>query len=136
MSKILMVKHIFSVILGAFFINVGIAHFTDTEWFEPIVPSILGRPTFWVLLTGVMEVLLGLGLIYPRSRRHAGLLMACFLVAVYSANLNMWVNDIPLDGNTFSAFWHILRLVGQVLMILIALWVGDWILPRDSDEHN
>lgn len=62
--------------------------------------------------------------------------MSGFLVVIYSANLNMWVNDIPLDGNTFSAFWHILRLIGQVLMIVIALWVGDWILPRVSDEYN
>ena len=46
MSKNLIVKHIFSVILGAFFVNVGIAHFTDTKWFEPIVPSVLGNPTF------------------------------------------------------------------------------------------
>ena len=41
MRKNLIVKHIFSVILGAFFVNVGIAHFTDTKWFEPIVPSVL-----------------------------------------------------------------------------------------------
>ena len=136
MRKNLIVKHIFSVILGAFFVNVGIAHFTDTKWFEPIVPSVLGNPTFWVLLTGIMEVLLGLGLILPATRRYAGLLMSGFLVAVYSANLNMWVNDIPLDGNTFSAFWHILRLIAQALMIVIALWVGDWILPRVSDEDN
>lgn len=136
MSKILIVKHIFSVILGAFFVNVGIAHFTDTKWFEPIVPSVLGNPTFWVLLTGLMEVLLGLGLILPVTRRCAGLLMSGFLILVYSANLNMWVNDIPLDGNTFSAFWHMLRLIGQLVMIIIALWVGDWILPRGSNEDS
>ena len=136
MSKAMLAKAALSTVLGLFFVNVGIAHFTDTEWFEPIVPSVLGNPTFWVLLTGIMEVLLGLGLILPATRRYAGLLMSGFLIAVYSANLNMWVNDIPLDGNTFSAFWHILRLIAQVLMIVIALWVGDWILPRVSDEDN
>ena len=53
--------------------------------------------------------------------------MALFLLAIYSANLNMWINDVPLEGRTFAAIWHILRLVGQVLMIVIALWVGGWI---------
>ena len=88
MDAITWLKHIFSTILGIFFINVGIGHFVDPEWFEPIVPTILGDPTFWVLVTGGMEIGLGLGLIIPKTRRFTGMLMALFLVAIYSANLN------------------------------------------------
>ena len=132
MDKIALLQNILSVVLGIFFINVGIAHFLDSTWFEPIVPAILGDPTFWVLLTGGMEIGLGLGLIIPKTRRLSGMLMALFLVAIYSANLNMWVNDVPLEGKTFATIWHILRLIGQILMILIALWVGGWIKQRDD----
>ena len=127
MDKNALLQNLFSAILGLFFINVGIAHFQDPKWFEPIVPVILGYPTFWVLVTGGMEIGLGLGIILPRTRKYSGLLMALFLLAIYSANLNMWINDVPLEGRTFSAIWHILRLMGQVLMIVIALWVGGWI---------
>ena len=132
MDKIALLQNILSVVLGIFFINVGIAHFQDPTWFEPIVPAILGNPTFWVLLTGGMEIGLGLGLIIPKTRRFSGMLMALFLVAIYSANLNMWINDVPLEGRTFATIWHILRLIGQILMILIALWVGGWIKQRDD----
>ena len=132
MDKIALLQNILSVVLGIFFINVGIAHFQDPTWFEPIVPAILGNPTFWVLLTGGMEIGLGLGLIIPKTRRFSGMLMALFLVAIYSANLNMWINDVPLEGKTFATNWHILRLIGQILMILIALWVGGWIKQRDD----
>ena len=124
-----LVQNILSVVLGMFFLNVGIAHFQDPKWFEPIVPAILGDPTFWVLVTGVMEIGLGLGLIIPKTRKYSGLLMALFLVAIYSANLNMWINDVPLEGKTFATIWHILRLLGQILMIVTALWVGGWIKP-------
>jgi len=127
MNKVALLQNLFSAILGLFFISVGIAHFQDPKWFEPIVPAILGYPTFWVLVTGGMEIGLGLGLIIPGTRKYSGLLMALFLLAIYSANLNMWINDVPLEGRTFAAVWHILRLVGQVLMIVIALWVGGWI---------
>ena len=48
MAKYVLVKSVLSTILGIFFINVGIAHFTDTEWFEPIVPDLFGNPTFWI----------------------------------------------------------------------------------------
>ena len=132
MNKIALLQNILSVVLGIFFINVGIAHFQDPTWFEPIVPAILGNPTFWVLLTGGMEIGLGLGLIIPKTRRFSGMLMALFLVVIYSANLNMWINDVPLEGKRFATIWHILRLIGQILMILIALWVGGWIKQRDD----
>ena len=129
MSKAGLAKITLSTVLGLFFVNVGIAHFTDTKWFEPIVPEVLGDPTFWVLITGIMEIGLGLGLVIPMTRRYSAMLMAMFLVAVYWANLNMWINDIPIDNNTFEPIWHVLRLIGQLLMIVVALWVGNW-LPK------
>jgi len=134
MNKAMLAKTTLSTILGLFFLNVGIAHFTDTEWFEPIVPEVLGNATFWVLITGVMEIALGLGLIIPLTRRYSSLFMALFLVAVYWANLNMWVNDIPLNDSTLAPIWHVLRLLGQLVMIAIALWVGNW-LPK-GDRHE
>ena len=127
MSKAELAKVTLSTVLGLFFVNVGIAHFTDTKWFEPIVPEVLGDPTFWILITGTMEIGLGLGLVIPMTRRYSAMLMAMFLVAVYWANLNMWINDIPIDDNTFEPIWHVLRLIGQLLMITVALWVGNWI---------
>ena len=134
MSKAMLAKTTLSTILGLFFVNVGIAHFTNTEWFEPIVPEVLGDPTFWVQITGIMEIALGLGLIIPLTRRYSSLFMALFLVTVYWANLNMWINDIPLDDNTFAPIWHILRLLGQLVMIVMALWVGEWLPNGDSNE--
>ena len=134
MSKAMLAKTTLSTILGLFFVNVGIAHFTNTEWFEPIVPEVLGDPTFWVQITGIMEIALGLGLIIPLTRRYSSLFMALFLVTVYWANLNMWINDIPLDNNTFAPIWHILRLLGQLVMIVMALWVGEWLPNGDSNE--
>ena len=54
MIKAELAKVTLSTVLGLFFVNVGIAHFTDPKWFEPIVPEVLGDPTFWVLITGIM----------------------------------------------------------------------------------
>ena len=68
-------------------------------------------------------------MVIPMTRRYSAMLMAMFLVAVYWANLNMWINDIPIDDNMFEPIWHILRLIGQLLMITVALWVGNW-LPK------
>ena len=136
MKGIVWLKHILSLILGIFFINVGIGHFVEPEWFEPIVPDILGDATFRVLITGAMEVALGAGLIVPQTRKYSSILMVLFLVAIYWANLNMWINDIPLEGKTFATIWHVIRLLAQVLMILIALWVGGWLQIRQRNTNK
>ena len=58
---------ILTVVFGGMYVNVGVQHFTNTVWFEPIVPAILGDAAFWVYLTGVIEIALGIGLIIPHN---------------------------------------------------------------------
>ena len=113
-----------SLFFGGMYVNVGVQHFTNTAWFEPIVPAVLGDPTIWVLITGVMEIAIGVGLILPWTRRHAALGSMVFLVGIYWANLNMWVNNIPLDGKTYAHHWHVLRLIAQLGMMGLsyAIW--------------
>ena len=62
------VRAVSAFIFGIFLINVGVLHFTDTSWFEPIVPKIPGSATFWVIVSGIAEIILGIGLIFPKSR--------------------------------------------------------------------
>ena len=118
-----------SIAFGVMYVNVGVQHFTNTAWFEPIVPEIPGGPTFWVLITGVMEIAIGVGLILPWTRRYAALGSLVFLVGIYSANLNMWINNIPLDGRTYANHWHVLRLVAQLGMIGLSYAIWRWSIP-------
>jgi len=117
-------RDIISIIYGIPFILIGITHFTDPIWFEPIVPEILGNAYFWVILSGVFEVLIGIGIMIPKFRKISAFTMVLMLITLYWANLNMWINDIPLSGNTYGDIWHIIRGVIQVSLILTALWIG------------
>jgi hypothetical protein len=38
----------------------------------------------------------------------------------------MWMNDIPIDGTTFSTSAHIARALAQFGMIGLALWIAEW----------
>lgn len=111
---------------GLAFVWIGIQHFTNVGFFVPIVPDILGAPEFWVYASGVVEILLGASMIHPRTRKKGGMGTAAFLVIVYWANLNMWINDIPIDGNSFSTSAHIARATAQFGMIGLALWIAEW----------
>ncbi|MGB0472098.1 MAG: DoxX family protein [Candidatus Thalassarchaeaceae archaeon] len=119
------------ILFGAGFVMVGLRHFQDPAWFEPIVPRILGVPRLWVYFSGLLEIILGLGIMTPKFRPEASILTAMMLVVLYWANLNMWVNDIPIGGSRLSTNGHIIRGLIQALMIWLALWIGDW-LPSKS----
>ena len=117
--------HLASLALGAFFIRIGFLHFTDPSWFEPIVPNMPGTPRFWVLLSGAVEVVLGTGLIIPFLRKWSAKATAIFLVLIYPANLNMWINDLSLgDGTSLSPSGHVIRMLAQMTAIAGCLWIS------------
>ena len=124
MSELL--QHVIAVAFGIPFIYVGILHFRSPELFEPIVPEMLGNPTFWVYLSGVFEIFLGLGVVLPWFREEAAISLSIMLIALYWANLNMWANEIPLNGKIYANHWHVLRGFVQVALICIALHIGGW----------
>ena len=119
-------RQITSVILGISFIWIGIQHFRDPEWFEPIVPSILGNPKFWVYSSGIFEIILGMGVMIPNTQKISALSMAIMLVLLYWANLNMWINDIPIGGSKLSQTGHFIRGLIQFILIIVFLWIGKW----------
>ncbi len=80
------------------FVAVGVEHFRQPQIFVGIVPPYLPAPLLLVYISGVFEVLGGLGLLWARSRRWAGWGLIGLLVAVYPANIHMLVNDIYLEG--------------------------------------
>ena len=122
--------------LGCFFSYVGILHFIDPKWFTAIVPEILpGSDVFWVIISGIPEVLCGIGLIVPKTRVMAARATAILLVVLYWANLNMWIYDIELSGNTFPLWAHILRGLAQIVMVLIAAYLGEWVLSPNMQEE-
>ena len=118
--------HFLALGYGIPFILVGIEHFRSPQKFVDIVPSYLPFPLFLVYLTGVMEIAGGLGIIYPETREITGRLMVLFLIAIYPANFNMWINDIRYNGTRLTTQGHLVRLSVQFLLIIAALgFSGD-----------
>ncbi|MEM6326257.1 MAG: hypothetical protein AAF791_03980 [Bacteroidota bacterium] len=75
--------------LALMFVGAGIAHFVRPEPFEAIVPPALPAKRSLVYLSGVAEVLGGLGLLFRKTRRAAGWGLLALLVAVFPANVYM-----------------------------------------------
>lgn len=77
-------------LLAAFLLGAGIMHFVNPSFFNAIVPPwVPGSARDATYASGVAEVLVGLGIVFARTRRLALWSAAALFVAVYPANLYM-----------------------------------------------
>ncbi len=77
-------------LLGAFFIAAGVNHFAQPGFSRRIVPpSLTERAPEVVAVSGVAEILGGVGVLAGPTRRLAGVWLIGVLAAVFPANLYM-----------------------------------------------
>ena len=77
-------------LLAAFLLGAGIMHFVNPSFFDAIVPPWApGSERAATYASGVAEVLVGVGIVFARTRRLALWSAAALFVAVYPANLYM-----------------------------------------------
>jgi uncharacterized membrane protein len=77
-------------LLAAFFVGSGVNHFVMPRAYEEIVPPRLqGQAKRVVEVSGVAEILGGLAVLSPRTRRLAGPGLIALLAAIFPANLYM-----------------------------------------------
>lgn len=103
--------------LAALMTFAGIMHFVSPRGFERIVPQWLPSPKALVAISGVFEILGGLGLLVPATRTFAAWGLVALFIAVFPANVNMALNKLPL-GRTAMPTWALwARLPLQGLLI-------------------
>jgi uncharacterized membrane protein len=77
-------------LLSAFFISAGVNHFVNPRPYEAIVPPSLADSRGPVVqISGVAEILGGVGVLLPFTRRASGAALILLLAAVFPANLHM-----------------------------------------------
>ncbi len=102
----------------------GMAHLIFPEGYVKIVPHFLHASLALVVVSGVFEILGGVGLLVPPVRRAASIGLVALFFAVFPANLNMALNDIQPDGMHIPVALLWFRLPFQIVFIAWAVWVG------------
>lgn len=109
------------VFLALLFIVASSMHFiTDVEL--KIIPPFLPLRREALYITGIFELLGGIGLLIPRFQRAAAWGLAALLVAIFPANMYHAVKNIQLGGFLNSPLYHVVRLPLQAVLIWWALW--------------
>ncbi|WP_343691117.1 hypothetical protein [Chitinophaga sp.] len=127
-----MIRNIFRILLGLFLIFAGIGHLTFARYeFEAQVPSFVPMNVdLVVLLSGVVEILMGLALIFVRKYRvQVGWFIALFFVLVFPGNIAQYIHHRDAFGLNTDTL-RLIRLFFQPVLILWVLWATNG--PRSA----
>ncbi|WP_148614539.1 DoxX family protein [Nocardioides rubriscoriae] len=102
------------------FLGSGAVHLARPAVYEPMMPAWVPAHREVILGSGVAEIVLGLGLLAPPTRRLAGWGSVALLLGVFPANLKMAADAMGTD-NTALKVGTVARLPGQWPMVKAAL---------------
>ncbi len=115
-------KRVLRWLLAAFMTLAGINHFVSPATYVGMMPEVLPAPLALVYLSGVAEIVVGVGLLPRRTRKLAAWGLIALLVAVFPANVNMAVNELPLGDSSVPTWALWARLPLQLVLIAWAYW--------------
>ena len=116
-------------LFGVLYIIAGILHFINPEFYLQLMPPII--PLSWHLslinVSGIAEIILGIGLIIPSTRKISAYGIVALLIAVFPANIYMAFNYELLHEMDVSPLFAIaVRLPLQFVLIGIANWQSSY----------
>ncbi|HEK21868.1 DoxX family protein [Mucilaginibacter sp.] len=117
-------QNIARIILGAFLTFAGVSHltFNRSEFLAQVPGWLPVDPDLTVILSGIVEISLGLALIFAvRYKKWVGITAAVFFILIFPGNISQYVNKVDAFGlNTDKA--RFIRLFFQPILILWVLW--------------
>ena len=114
------IKTLSIILMALFYIMAGTNHFINPDWYVRIVPPIFPFKTAIVYISGILEIILGSLLIFPKTRFIAGWGLIILLVAVYPANIYVALTNGEAMDITPLIAWG--RLPFQFVLIGLAYW--------------
>ncbi|GAB4386336.1 MAG: hypothetical protein Kow00121_52710 [Elainellaceae cyanobacterium] len=115
-------KELLRGILAVCIIVVGITHFIRPEQYARIVPPAFPHPVAMVYISGVFEILGGIGLTIPFISVAAAWGLVALFVAVFPANIYQTLHSIPIEGIPHYPLLYWFRLPFQAVLVAWAWW--------------
>lgn len=108
--------------MGAAMVVAGVTHLLDPTPFQQHIPGFVPGDLLLVVVTGLVEIALGLALLRRGAHvQRVGVLAAAYLLAVFPANVYVAVAAVEVEGQPGGAYAWI-RLPLQALFIAWTLW--------------
>ena len=138
--KTTLTQNIFRIILSIFMVYAGFSHLTFNRIdFQAQVPDwVPMSKDLVVILSGIIEIVLGLGLAFWKNyRAWFGLALALFFVLIFPGNIAQYLDGKDAFGVLDSDGARLRRLFFQPVLIAWALWSsGAWKSWRTNKQKK
>ena len=113
----------FRLLLATSFVVAGANHFVSPELYLGIMPPYLPFPLALVYLSGLFELLGGVGVLVPRFRKAAGWGLIALLVAFFPVHVYMVAESERFTAQGIPLWALYARLPLQLVLIAWVYWV-------------
>lgn len=110
------------------FLFTGVSHFTDPARFIAMMPPFIPAPDAMVAISGIAELAGAVGLMFPATRRAAGIGLILLLLAIFPANLYVAITGRTVTGMPDAAWYYWVRLPFQLVYIAWISWCAKLLL--------
>jgi uncharacterized membrane protein len=105
------------VAAGVAFIIASLPHFFSPERYLPMMPPFVPAPLTMIYVSGVAELLGGIGLLIPFTARLAAWGLVVMLIAIFPANIYVALSGENAAGLPSSPWYTWSRLPFQIVFI-------------------
>lgn len=111
-------------LIAALFCVMGLLHFIKPNVFVSIMPDYIPYHEAMVFISGIGELIGGIGILISETRIFAVYVLLILLIAVFPANIDMAVKAYRGYGLTAYTWMLILRLPLQFVLMYWVYWAG------------
>jgi uncharacterized membrane protein len=112
--------------MGYFYLVAGVNHFNSPDFYLPLIPPFFSNPELINILSGVAEIVLGVGVLYLPTRKRAAWgifgMLICFIPShVYFIQLGSCI-----EGGLCAPEWvgWVRLLIFHPILLYWAFWVS------------
>lgn len=112
--------------MAYFYTAAGINHFVSPDFYLPLIPPFFSQPELINHLSGMAEILLGLGILYFPTRKRAALGVILLLVAFIPSHVYfLQIGSCVEEGLCVPEWIGWLRLIAiHPLLMYWAFWIS------------
>lgn len=108
------------IAMCAMLLFTALGHFLFTEGMSKMIPDFIPSKPMVTILTGVLEIVIAIGLLFPNYQKTTGWILIAFLLLMLPANIKASLENLnyqtgTYDGKGLSYLWF--RIPLQVFFI-------------------
>lgn len=115
---------------------IGCSHFFMPGDLVDMIPPLFPFPLFIVYVTGILELLFGVFLLFNKTYNITGKILIAYFILIWPANIYHAINagDIPGGIEQYIPYYHWIRVI--LIQPFFILWTWLTTIRLENEKHQ